>query len=240
MKVIPAIDIKGGKVVRLTQGRARDETVYFDNPMEVAERWAAFGVGLIHIVDLDGALEGKPKNFALIKEIAEKIKPRIELGGGIRDLESIDMALGDGIEKVCIGTKALDHRFLKMLGRKYKSRIVVSIDAKEGIVYSKGWVFKTRMAVIDLAKEVEGLGITTINYTDISKDGMLEGPNIRSLKELLKATDLDIVASGGISSIEDVKNLKALEKDGLVGIIIGKALYENRIDLGEAIGICEG
>ncbi len=238
MQVIPAIDIKGGKVVRLAQGRAEAETVYSDDPIEVAERWAAFNVKLIHIVDLDGALSGKLKNFDLIKKIARSVAPKIELGGGIRDTRTIEMVIKAGIGKVCIGTKALDSRFLGMIVKNYKNKIVVSIDAKEGIVYSKGWVYKTRRPAIDLAKEAAQLGIITINYTDISRDGMLRGPNIRSLKELIEAVPIDIVAAGGISSMEDVRKLKDLGSAGLSGMIIGKALYENRIDLGEAIKIC--
>lgn len=238
MKIIPAIDIKDGKVVRLTQGMADQVTVYSDDPLEVARRWDAFGVELIHVVDLDGALGGKIQNFDAIKRVAEGIKSKVEVGGGIRDIETIKMILSAGADKVCIGTKALDPEFLENVGRSFKNRIVVSIDAKDGIVYSKGWIHKTKTSAIDLAKEAEKIGITTIIYTDITRDGMLQGPNIRSLKELLSATHLDVIASGGISSIKDVKDLQALEKDGLRGMIIGKALYENKIDLAEAIKVC--
>lgn len=238
MKIIPAIDIKDGKVVRLTQGAADKVTIYSDDPLEVARKWASFGVGLIHIVDLDGALEGRLKNFDLVKQIAREVGSRIELGGGIRDVDTIEKVLSAGIEKVCIGTKALDQEFLADVSRVFKSKIVVSIDAKEGMVYSKGWLHKTKISAINLAGQAENLGITTINYTDITRDGMLRGPNIRSLKELLKSTHLDVVAAGGISSIGDVKALKALESDGLKGMIIGKALYEGKVDLGEAVRIC--
>lgn len=238
MKVIPAIDIRGGKVVRLIQGDIGLETVYSDSPAETAAKWAAFGVELIHIVDLDGALEGSLKNFDLVKEIIKTIKTKVEFGGGIRDEATIKTALDAGVEKVVIGTRALDEKFLEKAAAKFKDKIVVAIDAREGAVYAKGWVFKTKVSAIDMAKKMEGLGVRCINYTDISKDGTLEGPNLKSLQRLLKATKVDIVASGGISTIDDVKNLKALEKDGLVGIIIGKALYENTIDLKEAIRVC--
>jgi len=242
MLIIPAIDIKGGKVVRLTQGMADKETIYSDKPLEVAKRWASFGVELIHIVDLDGALEESLKNFDIVKEIAKNIKPKIELGGGIRDIGTIEEVLRAGIEKACIGTKALDQRFLARIAKSnFKNRVVISIDAKDGIVYTKGWVNKTRMPATDLAKETAGFGIKTINYTDISRDGMLEGPNLKSLKEIIKLTKLfkvSIIAAGGVSSMDDVKKLKALESAGLDGMIIGKALYEKRIDLGEAIKIC--
>lgn len=238
MKIIPAIDIRGGKVVRLIQGDVELETVYSDSPMEIAEKWAAFGVDLIHIVDLDGAIEGKLKNLDIVKEIVKNIKPKVEFGGGIRDESAIKTVLDAGVDKVVIGTKALDEKFLEKTEKKFKDKIIVSIDASEGLVRTKGWVFATNVRAIDLAKKVEGLGIKRINYTDISKDGTLEGPNIKSLQDLLKATKIEIVASGGISTIDDIKNLKPLEKDGLVGIIIGKALYENTIDIKEAMKIC--
>ncbi len=238
MKVIPAIDIRGGRVVRLIQGDVELETVYSDSPIEIAEKWASFGVELIHVVDLDGAMEGQLKNLNIVKEIVKKVKPKIEFGGGVRDEASIKTVLDAGVDKVVIGTKALDEKFLDKIKSEFKDKIIVSIDAAQGMVRTKGWVFATKIKAIDLANKVEKLGIKRINYTDISKDGTLEGPNIKSLKELIKATKLDIVASGGISTIEDVKNLKPLEKDGLIGIIIGKALYENTIDLKEAIKVC--
>ncbi|MDD5495728.1 MAG: 1-(5-phosphoribosyl)-5-[(5-phosphoribosylamino)methylideneamino]imidazole-4-carboxamide isomerase [Candidatus Omnitrophica bacterium] len=239
MKVIPAIDIRGGKVVRLRQGSINEETVYSDSPLETAEHWSSYGVEMIHIVDLDGAFEGRLKNLDIVRDIAKRVKAKIELGGGIRDESAIRKALDAGISKVVIGTRALDGDFLKKLDKEMKGSLVVGIDARRGIVHTKGWVFKTRMKAVDLAKNIEAEGIRTINYTDISKDGMMEGPSLNSIKEILKAVDIDVVASGGISSMEDVKNLKALEKDGLCGMIIGKALYENTIDLKEAIRVCE-
>ncbi|MBI5143898.1 MAG: 1-(5-phosphoribosyl)-5-[(5-phosphoribosylamino)methylideneamino]imidazole-4-carboxamide isomerase [Candidatus Omnitrophica bacterium] len=238
MKVIPAIDIRGGKVVRLIQGAVELETVYSEAPLEIAEKWASFGVDLIHVVDLDGAMEGTLKNLDIVKAIVKKIRPKIELGGGIRDEATISEVLDMGVDKVVIGTKALDEKFLDKIKDKFRERIVVAIDARGGIVHTKGWAFVTKVKAIDLAKKVEGLGIKRINYTDISKDGTLQGPNIKSLKELLKATHIEIVASGGISTIEDVRGLKALEKNGLAGVIIGKALYENTIDLKEALKVC--
>jgi len=238
MLVIPAIDIKGGKVVRLTQGAADKETVYSDYPLMMAEKWASFGVDMIHVVDLDGALEGRLKNLKIIENIAKSVKPRIELGGGIRDAAGVSLVLNSGIAKVVIGTKALDKRFLNAIAKKFKDRIVVAIDAHEGYVHTDGWVSKTKVRVTDLLEAIKEAGIKTINYTDISKDGMLEGPNIEGIKEVLDATKLDVIVAGGVSSIEDVLKLKALEKNGLKGMIIGKALYEKRIDLSEAIRIC--
>lgn len=238
MRVIPAIDIRQGKVVRLIQGDIGLETVYSESPLEMAQKWAAFDIDLIHVVDLDGALEGKLQNINIIKEIAKTVKPKIELGGGIRDEAAIETVLDAGIAKVVIGTMALDGKFLDTVAKKFRDKVVVGIDARNGFVHTKGWLFNTKMKAIDLAKTVEKAGVKTINYTDISKDGTLEGPNLKSLAELLKATNIDIIASGGISTIDDISNLKALEKDGLAGVIIGKALYENTIDLKEAINVC--
>jgi phosphoribosylformimino-5-aminoimidazole carboxamide ribotide isomerase len=214
------------------------ETIYSHSPLEEAQRWASYGIDMLHIVDLDGAIEGKLVNFEIIKEIARKIKVKVELGGGIRDEDTIKMVLDGGIDKVVIGTKALDERFLEKIEKKFRDNIVVGIDAKEGLVQTKGWLFNTRVRAVKLAKEMESIGVKTINYTDISRDGTLEGPNITSLTELMKATKVDIIASGGVSNIKDVEMLKALEKDGLKGLIIGKALYEKTVDLREVIEIC--
>lgn len=239
MLVIPAIDIKGGKVVRLTQGLADKETVYSESPVEMAHKWESFGVKLIHVVDLDGALQGELKNLTAIGDIAKAVKTKIEVGGGIRDIETIERVLDTGVDKVCIGTKAIEMKFLAAISKSsFRDTIVISIDAKDGLVRTKGWVEKTAIKAIDLAREAVKFGIKTLNYTDISKDGMLDGPNIMGLMELLSVPDIAVVASGGITTIEDVKRLKALEKEGLKGMIIGKALYENRIDLKEAIRIC--
>ena len=239
MLVIPAVDIKLGKVVRLTQGLAEKETVYSLSPVEMAEKWASFGARLIHVVDLDGALEGELKNLSVVKDIVSAVKAKVELGGGIRDIETIERILDTGVGKVCIGTKALDKKFLAEISKSsFREMVVISIDAKDGFVHTKGWVERTGIKTADLVKEVAKFGIGTINYTDISKDGMLEGPNIESLREVLKISKLDIIAAGGVTTIDDVKKLNALEGDGLKGMIIGKALYENRIDLREAMEIC--
>lgn len=238
MKVIPAIDIKGGKVVRLTQGEADKETVYSDYPLEIAKRWDMSGVEMIHVVDLDGALTGRLRNLKIVEMLADSVNAKIELGGGIRDAAAVKLVLDSGIEKVVIGTKALDEEFLNSIARKYRDRVVVAIDAHGGYVHTKGWVSKTRVKVAELLKIIKDAGVKVVNYTDISRDGMLEGPNIESIKEVLAETDLDVVVAGGVSTIDDVKRLKSLEKDGLKGMIIGKALYEKRIDLDEVIYVC--
>ena len=238
MKIIPAIDIRGGKVVRLTQGKAELQTVYFDSPLEAANKWMAAGADFIHIVDLDGAIAGDFRNLSLIKELAGSVKAKIELGGGLRDEKTIDDVFEAGIAKVVLGTKALDEKFLSWAVKKYGDRIVVGIDARDGTAYTKGWLADSGIKAVELAKKMAGMGVKTINYTDISKDGMLSGPNIKSLEEILAAGSLDVIAAGGVSTIKDVRKLKALEPKGLKGMIIGKALYENTIDLKEAIDLC--
>lgn len=238
MIAIPAIDIKGGKVVRLSQGESHRQTVYSESPLEMAKKWDSFGVEMIHVVDLDGAFEGNLRNLDVVSQIVKAVKAKIELGGGIRDEETIEKAIAAGVEKVVIGTKALDQKFLESAAKRFKDHIVVGIDARDGLVHTKGWVLKTQVPAIELVRKVGSAGISTINYTDISRDGMLDGPNIDALKGLLASTKLNIVAAGGVSRIEDISNLKALEKRGLKGVIIGKALYEGRLDLAEAIKIC--
>ena len=207
MKIIPAIDIKDGKVVRLLQGVAESQKVYSDSPVDFAKKWDSFGVEMIHVVDLDGAFVGRPKNLAIVKKIADSVKAKIELGGGIRDEATIKEALDSGVDKVVVGTGALDEKFLKKIAKEFGSRIVVGIDARDGFVFTRGWVVKTAVKAQDLARTIESAGVKTINYTDISKDGTLEGPNMEGLKGILAVTKMDVIASGGVSTIDDVKRL---------------------------------
>lgn len=238
MKVIPAIDIKGGKVVRLLQGDYAKETVYSDSPLDFARKWDGCGASMIHIVDLDGALEGKLKNEEVVRRIASEVKADIELGGGIRDEATIESVLEAGVKRVVLGTSALDEGFVKRMGWRFGKKIIVGIDAKDGIMRTKGWIQKTNFKAVDFARRLEDTGIGGIIYTDISRDGMLEGPNIAELEAMLKATSLGVVASGGVSTLEDITELKALESRGLVGVIVGKALYDGKIDLVRAIQLC--
>lgn len=238
MIIIPAIDIKGGKVVRLSQGEYSRQTTYSDSPIDAARRWESFGVEMIHIVDLDGALEGKSVNLDIVSKIAKSVKSKIELGGGIRDEDTIKRALDAGVAKVVIGTKALDRKFLALVARSFRGKIVVGIDTRDGMVFTKGWIFNSKTKAAEFAGSIALSGIDTINYTDISKDGMLEGPNIDSLREFIGSVRLNVVVAGGVSSIEDVIRLKALENEGLKGIIVGKALYEGKLDLAEAMKVC--
>ncbi len=238
MRVIPAIDIRGGKVVRLLQGDYAKETVYSDSPLDYAKKWDRCGAKMIHIVDLDGALEGKLKNEEVMRRIAAEVNADIELGGGIRDEKTIENVLAAGVDRVVLGTSALDEGFVKRMGWRFGKKIIVGIDAKDGIVRTKGWIQNTHFSAVDFARRLEDTGIGGIIYTDISRDGMLEGPNIAELEAMLKATSVGVVASGGVSTLEDITELKALESRGLAGVIIGKALYEGKIDLAEAIQIC--
>jgi phosphoribosylformimino-5-aminoimidazole carboxamide ribotide isomerase len=238
MTIIPAIDIRGGKVVRLSQGKFSAQTVYPGSPVDMAKKWESAGAVMIHIVDLDGAAEGRPVNLDIVKKIASSVKSEIELGGGVRDAESVRKAVAAGASKVVLGTRALDAGFISDMVKEFGEVIVAGIDACDGFVRTKGWTAGTDSKAVDLARQVESSGVRTVNYTDISKDGMLGGPNIDSVAELLSATRMDIVLAGGVSCIEDIKRLKSIPGRGLKGVIVGKALYEGRLDLAEAIKAC--
>lgn len=234
MIIIPAIDIKDGKCVRLHQGKMDEETVYGLDPSEVAKKWASLGAKMIHLVDLDGAVEGKAKNLEVIKKIRASVDVPLQLGGGIRDEKTAALYLEEvGLKRIIIGTAAYsDPGFLKTLTKKYPGRIAVGIDAKDGLVAIKGWVEVTGKKAVELARELEGVGVACIIYTDISRDGTLTGPNIEATREMAEAVNIPVVASGGMSSVKDVIAYRGVK---LEGIIIGKALYSSNIDLKEAI-----
>lgn len=236
MLIIPAIDLRKGKVVRLCQGRRDAETVYSSAPEDAARLWEEKGARCLHIVDLDGAFEGRPKNLTAVREILRCVNIPIELGGGIRTLEEIEMLLNLGVQWVILGTSLiLNPKLVKEALKRFPDRILVSLDARQGRVLIKGWQDKTVIPVKDLAQDLEKIGITRIIYTDITRDGMMVGPNLGGIKKILSSTNLEIIASGGISSLMDLKRLKRLAPKGLRGVIIGRALYEGRIDLEEAI-----
>lgn len=238
MIIIPAIDIKEGRCVRLTQGRMDAETVYSTDPAEVATKWASSGAELIHLVDLDGAVEGNAKNFNVIKKIIDSIDVPVQIGGGIRDEKTADLYLSiPKVKRIIIGTAAYENpQFIKDLTKKYPGRIAVGIDAKDGKVAIKGWVTVTDERAIDLAKKLEGIGVACIVYTDISRDGMLTGPNVEATSELAEAISIPVVASGGMSSKKDIESYKGVK---IEGIIIGKALYSGNIELKEAISLAK-
>lgn len=236
MLIIPAIDIKDGCVVRFVQGRL-DKKVYSHDPVKTARHWAKQGAQLIHVVDLDGAFSGRPKNLVAARQIARAVDVPIEFGGGIRNLAMIEALLGYGIQRVVLGTKAAaDRDFLKKAFKKFKHKIIVSIDIKTNRILTEGWKSSLgNMNVLGFAHRLKDMGFKQVIYTDVLKDGTLKGPNIKGIKNLLKETGLGLIASGGISSLNDIQRLKLLEKKGLVGVIIGKALYEGRFTLAEAL-----
>lgn len=238
MLVIPAIDIKGGKCVRLVQGRMDQETVYSDNPVEVAKKWVSMGAEYLHLVDLDGAVAGEPKNVDTIEAIADAIRIPFQVGGGIRDIDTINLYMSIGAARVILGTIAYkDPYFVRDACEKHNGQIVVGIDARDGKVAIKGWEEVTEKTAADLAKELEGVGVAGIIYTDISRDGMLKGPNLEGTKALAQSVKIPIIASGGVSNIEDIKRLKELEPFGVAGVITGKAIYTGSLDLKEAIRV---
>ena len=241
MIIIPAIDLKGGKCVRLLQGRMDAETVFSDEPTVMAQKWQDGGAELIHVVDLDGAVEKGPKNLKAIGDIVNGVSVPIQVGGGIRNMETIDMYLDLGVSRVIIGTEAIRNPQLVMDAcRRHPDRIIVGIDARNGKVAIEGWTRDTDTPAVDLAERFEGCGVAAINFTDIHRDGMETGPNLEETQRLAEAVKIPVVASGGIGCLEDVKNLLPLEAFGVVGMITGRALYTGALDLAEAVRLTEG
>ncbi|MGA2192648.1 MAG: 1-(5-phosphoribosyl)-5-[(5-phosphoribosylamino)methylideneamino]imidazole-4-carboxamide isomerase [Nitrospirota bacterium] len=240
MLIIPAIDLKEGKCVRLLQGRMEDATVYSDDPAGMACRFETLGAELIHVVDLDGAFAGSPRNLNSIKSILSVVKTPIEVGGGIRDLATIEMLLSLGVSRVVLGTAAVEVPGLLVLAcKKFPGRIVAGIDAKEGRVAVRGWGDLSKVTAHDLAAKMEDAGVRAIIYTDISRDGMLSGHNLQATRELAEAVSVPIIASGGVKDMDDIKNLMLIEHMGVEGVITGKAVYSGALDLKEAIALAK-
>ncbi|TYO98514.1 1-(5-phosphoribosyl)-5-[(5-phosphoribosylamino)methylideneamino] imidazole-4-carboxamide isomerase [Geothermobacter ehrlichii] len=238
MLVIPAIDLKEGRCVRLEQGLMEKDTVYSDDPAAQARTWQEQGGELLHIVDLDGAFAGKPKNRTAIEAIVAAIDIPTELGGGIRDLATIEAYLELGIDRVILGTVAKENPALVAEAcRKFPGHIVVGIDAKDGLVAVRGWADVTEKKATEMAKEMEGFGVEAIIYTDIARDGMMQGPNIEATRALAEAISIPVIASGGLSSLDDIRRLMAIEVSGVTGVITGKAIYSGAIDLREAVAL---
>lgn len=234
MKVIPAIDLKDGLCVRLLQGKKEEVTTYSNDPVQTAQKWLSMGADLIHIVDLDGAFTGKQSNIESIKAIRSAIDAELELGGGIRDMERIEYLSSIGIDRLILGTAAIKSpELIKEACTKFPGKIFIGIDAKEGMVAIKGWEEETGKKAEDLALEMEQAGVAGIIYTDIKRDGMLTGPNIDATAEIVKKVNIPVIASGGVASMDDIRNLMKIE--GLYGAITGKAIYTDAIDLKEAI-----
>ena len=240
MNFYPAIDIKDGKFIRLKQGRLDEVTVYGDNPVEIAKKFSEAGAKWIHVVDIDGAFKGKSINQKVILDIKRNSKTKIQVGGGIRTQESASFYLNNGIDRVVLGTIALENpKIIEQLCESYPGRIAVGIDAKKGMVATEGWSKTSSIEVVRLSKLYENIGVSCVIFTDIEKDGLMEGVSLNQLKNLLKNTKLNVIASGGVSSLDDLKKLKSLEKKNLIGVISGKAIYENKFSVNKAVEILE-
>jgi len=240
MIIFPAIDIRGGKCVRLLKGDFNQETVFSDSPADMARKWQAQGAEYLHLVDLDGALAGSSQNLAAIKEILQVVDIPTELGGGIRSMEQIDQLLAMGITRVILGSVAVKNPDLvREACTKYGERIVVGIDAKDGIVAVEGWGESGNIGAVELAKKMKDAGVKTIIYTDISRDGTLSGVNVEATVKLAQESGVKIVASGGVKSIDDIKALKEKEAAGIEGVIAGKSIYMGTLDLAAAIRLAK-
>ncbi|MBC8078764.1 MAG: 1-(5-phosphoribosyl)-5-[(5-phosphoribosylamino)methylideneamino]imidazole-4-carboxamide isomerase [Gorillibacterium sp.] len=231
----PAIDIRGGKCVRLVQGDYNQETIYHDSPVEAAQAWASQGAEWIHLVDLDGAKAGHPVNHEVIGAIAKTVKVPVQIGGGLRTLEDIELLLFLGVSRVILGTAAIEDRpFVKRVLNDYGDRVAIGLDARDGLVATRGWLTTSEVRAEDLAAELAAEGAQTFIFTDISRDGMMGGPNVEAIVRLAQASGRPVIASGGVSRYEDLERLAGHEADGIAGAIVGKALYTGSIELKEA------
>lgn len=238
MIIIPALDLKDGKCVRLMQGDADRETVYSDDPSAVARRWEGAGAERLHVVDLDGAFSGSPKNRDALKRIMEAVSIPVQVGGGVRNRETIMELLALGAWRVVLGTVAYqDEKFLRAACREHPGRIAVGVDARDGKIAIQGWVTDTGEDAVSFAVRCQDAGAAAIIYTDISRDGMLTGPNIPAIREVSGALKMPVIASGGVSSLDDIRSIMELEGAGVEGVIVGKALYSGAIDLEQAIAL---
>lgn len=236
MLIIPAIDLSHGQVVRLRQGDMAERTVYSSDPAAVARRFQDEGAEILHVVDLDGAMAGEPRNLSALEAIARAVDIPIQFGGGMRTIEAMEQALNIGVRWIILGTAALTGR--PLLGEAINSfgdAVIVALDARDGRVAIEGWQKTSSVDVVDLAREVEAMGVRRLLCTDISTDGMLRGPNLAGLRRIAEAVQVPIIASGGVSSVDHVRALRGLEPLGIIGVVVGRALYEGRLSLPEAI-----
>ena len=241
MIIIPAVDIKEGRCVRLLQGRMDSETVFSDDPSAMAARWETEGAQMLHVVDLDGAFEKGPRNLEAIEAIVKGVRIPVQLGGGIRTLETISMYLDLGVTRVVVGTEAIRNPGLvEEASQRHPGRIIVGIDARDGKVAVEGWTETTERHAVEVAKDFEGCGLAAIVFTDINRDGMQTGPSIAETKRLAESVKTPIIASGGVSSIDDIKALIPLKEAGVEGVITGRALYSGSLDLREALRVAGG
>ncbi|MBW1897114.1 MAG: 1-(5-phosphoribosyl)-5-[(5-phosphoribosylamino)methylideneamino]imidazole-4-carboxamide isomerase [Deltaproteobacteria bacterium] len=241
MIIIPAVDIKAGRCVRLLQGREDSETVFSDDPSAMALRWEEEGAERLHVIDLDGAFRKSPQNMGAIQQIIEKVQVPVQLGGGIRNMETISRYLDLGISRVIIGTEAIKNpQLVEEACQAFPARIMVGIDARNGMVAIEGWTQTTEKQAIEVAKQLEGYGVAGIVFTDIHKDGMQMGPNIEETKRLAESVSVPVIASGGVSNVRDIEALAKLEPVGVEGVITGRALYENTLTMAEALSVSRG
>ena len=238
--VIPAIDLRGGRVVRLRQGDFARETAYAEDPVTVARKWDRQGARWIHVVDLDGAKAGEPRHLDVVARMAAAARARIELGGGLRTPDHVAQAFAQGAARVVLGTAAIkDPRFMEDVAARFPRQVALGIDARQGIVAVAGWQEGSGVEALALAARFASVPLAAVVYTDIGRDGMLAGPNITGLSAMARAAGHPLIASGGVSSLEDVRSVRALQPRGVTGVIIGRALYEGAIDLEEAIQVAE-
>jgi phosphoribosylformimino-5-aminoimidazole carboxamide ribotide isomerase len=236
--IIPAVDITNGRCVRLLQGRKDKETVFSEDPVAMSRRWEQEGAERIHVVDLDGAFEKKPKNLEVIERMIQSATVPVQVGGGIRERRTVERYIQMGADRIIIGTEAVRNPSLIVeCCKAYPDRIAVAIDARGGLVAIEGWVETTRTTAVELAKRFEATGVAAINFTDIHRDGMQTGPNIEETRKLTQAVSIPVIASGGVSSLEDIRSLLPLEAAGVVGVITGKALYTGSLRLADAIAV---
>ena len=241
MLVIPAIDLKGGKCVRLKQGRMSEETLYSDSPAETALTWHEQGAERLHLVDLDGAVGGKPANLRAIQEVLDSVPIPVELGGGIRNMTTLEAYFELGVTWAILGTAAIkDPVFVEKACAAFPGRIILAMDAVNHFVAVEGWTESTKLKAVDLARTFEGMGLSAIIYTDIERDGMGNGPNLQRTEAFARSVQVPVIASGGISGIEDVRKIAALSEAGVMGMITGRALYEGNLDLKEALKLAKG
>ena len=235
MLLIPAIDLKDGRCVRLRQGNMAAETVYSDSAAEVAGMWQQAGATIIHVVDLNGAMDGEPRNFPEIEAVMKAVSVKVQVGGGIRNLATVRQYVNAGVSRVVLGTAALtDHLFLDQACKEFPGRILLGLDARDGKVAVKGWTSVSETKALDLLKVLSGFAIGAVIYTDISRDGMLSGPNVPALKEVAEYSSFPVIASGGITSIEDLRAVQSLGPR-IEGAIVGKALYDGKLDYRAAL-----
>jgi len=234
MIIFPAIDIKEGKCVRLIKGDFEQMTSYKNTPFDQAKIYSQSGFKNIHIVDLDGALKGKSFNSNIVKEIQKNFKLKIQIGGGIRTIDDVENWVRNGIDKVIIGTAAVENKnLLKIACRKFQNKIAISLDVKDGFIFLSGWRKKTNILAADFIKEIENFGVSRIIYTDIDKDGTKKGPNIKDTIKLSTKVKIPFIISGGVSSIEDIKKIKSLRNSNIGGVIVGKSIYDGDIKINE-------